>query len=559
MSLIVGVDNFGKAFEQKLPFIDKTLWIKEVFDNEKIDVSVIVRPRRFAKTFNMSMLHHFLSSEVNGLKTKNMFDDLKIAQAGEDYMKHQGLYPVISMTFKSVKHSDYAATYDSIIKLMSQTYSNYLELLSSQKLSDYQKEIFLSIMEERATRASLHSSLFDLTHMLYLHYGIKPWILIDEYDTPIQAGYLNNYYQEIIEFMRGLLGNVLKGNPNIQRAVVTGILRVAKEDLFSGLNNVQIFSVLNDQYAEYFGFIETEVDAVLKKEGLEHLSSDIKTWYNGYRVGNRQIYNPWSIARCVNDKGSLQAYWVNTSDNALIKQTIARSDATIKMQFESMLQGQPLDVLVDENMTFMDLEKRGDSLWSLLLFAGYLTAIKNEWSGTKNKCLLVSPNQEVTSLYQDLIVDWFADSLTNAGYHSLLKNLVTGNLEDFLSMLQKFLLESMSYFDVKGNSPEKFYHGFVMGLVVSLSNTHDVQSNKESGFGRYDVLLIPKDTHQLGLILEFKVSKTAADLQASAENALEQINIRGYAAELQKKQIKKILKIGLGFYGKEVAMANEKN
>ena len=556
MGLIVGQDNFGAAVSEKLDFVDKSLFIKEIFDKKEVTVSVIVRPRRFGKTFNLSMLHHFLAAEVNGLKTQTLFDNLKIAQAGDGYMKHQGQYPVVFISFKSIKHSDYASSYNNIAKLMSQTYSGYSELLTSPQLSSHQKEIFCSVLEERATEASLQSSLLDLTHALYLHHGIKPWLLIDEYDTPIQAGYLNNYYKDIVEFMRGLFGSALKGNANMHRAVVTGILRIAKEDLFSGVNNLKVYSVLDSAYADCFGFTEQEVDAVLNKNNLQHLSADIKTWYNGYYIGNCQIYNPWSIANCIHDKGLLKAYWVNTSDNALIRQTMAHADGALKKEFEAILQGQPVSALIDEGITFADLNKSGDKLWSLLLFAGYLTSIKTEWVDTKSRCLLTASNREVMALYRDIIMDWFSESLGQTKYQALLESLTTGNVTQFLSILQKFLLRSSSYFDVGGEEPERFYHGFIMGLIVSLSDTHHVQSNKESGFGRYDVLLVPKDPHRLGLILEFKVADSAKALQASAEEALLQINTRGYEAELKQKGIKQILKIGLAFYGKEVAMAS---
>ena len=557
MSLIIGQDNFGETIQQKLNFIDKSLFIKEVFDNKNTVVSVIVRPRRFGKTFNMSMLHHFLAAEVNGLKTQNMFDNLKIAELGNFYMQEQGKHPVIFISFKSVKEKKFSDACELLRDLISETYHQHHYLLSSTELPDYKKQEFETVLNKKESSvALLKQSLYKLSGYLFEHHGVKPWILIDEYDTPIQAGYLNNYYPDIIEFMRGLFGSALKGNANMHRAIVTGILRIAKEDLFSDLNNIQVFSVLNSGYADHFGFTETEVNAVLKTEGLEHLSENIKTWYNGYHIGNSQIYNPWSIARCVNEKGSLQAYWIHTSDNALIKQTMAHADAALKIQFESILKGEPIEALVDENITFADLNRSGDKLWSLLVFAGYLTSTQTTLAGLQKKCFLAPPNKEVALLYPHIIATWFSESLGKNNYQDLLTSLTTGDLEDFLDILKKFLLESMSYFDVKGNAPEKFYHGFVMGLIVSLSDTYEVQSNKESGRGRYDVLLIPKDTSQLGLILEFKVAKRTADLQVSAENALEQINARGYAAELEQKQIKKILKIGLAFYGKEVAIAS---
>jgi len=556
MSLIVGVDDFGKIIEKKLGFIDKSLFIKEIFDNEQIDVPVIVRPRRFGKTLNMSMLRHFLAAEVNGLKTQGIFDNLKIAQQGDDYMQHQGKYPVIFISFKTIKASHFDKVYPALANLISQTYSNHYELLSSDALHPHEKIVFDDILNQRANTENLMASLSNLTKYLHRHYGIKPWLLIDEYDTPIQAGYLNNYYREIIEVMRGLLGAALKGNEHIHRAVVTGILRIAKEDLFSGLNNVKVYSVLDTQYAECFGFTETEVDGALKENNLAHLSADIKAWYNGYHIGKSQIYNPWSIANCIDEKGELEPYWIHTSDNALIKQTMARANTMIKMQFEAILEGKAVEVLVHQNITFADLNSSGDKLWTLLLFAGYLTSTRTEIAGLERKCLLTPPNKEVALLYPHIITAWFADSLTMGVYHALLKYLTEGDLPAFLKILKKYLRESASYFDVKGEEPEKFYHGFVMGLIVSLSDTHFVQSNKESGEGRYDVLLIPKDPLKLGLILEFKVSESDTVLQKTAEQALAQITERGYTTELQQRGIHHILKVGLAFWGKDVALAS---
>ena len=375
MGLIVGLADFGEAVSSQLNFVDKSLFIKELFDNEQIHVPVIVRPRRFGKTFNMSMLHHFLGAEVNRLKTAGMFDNLNIAKAGDGYMQHQGKYPVIFVSFKSAKERKFTDAYDKLWALISDTYREHRYLMTSTKLHADDKEAYEIILKRKVDNKSiLENSLKELSRFLYLHHGVKPWLLIDEYDTPIQAGYLHGYYKEMIDFMRALFAAALKDNVNIHRAVVTGILRIAKEDLFSGLNNVKVFSVLSAEYADCFGFTEHEVDAVLKQAGLQHLSSDIKNWYNGYHIGNSQMYNPWSIANCINEKGLLKPYWVNTSDNALIKQSMARADSLIKIQFESILEGKPVEVLVDENMTFADLDRSGDKLWSLLLFSGYLTA-----------------------------------------------------------------------------------------------------------------------------------------------------------------------------------------
>jgi hypothetical protein len=553
-NLIIGVDNFGEAIGENLPFVDKSLFIKEIFDNAGVKASVIVRPRRFGKTFNLSMLRHFLAKEVNGLKTQGMFDNLAINRQGDDYMRHQGEYPVIFISFKDMKHDSYEDAYKGLALLMSATYSEHAVLLSGDILLDHEKKVFEDILWKRASTEEILTSLLNLSNYLYRYYKVKPWLLIDEYDTPIQSGYLNHHYQEIIGLMRGLLSSALKGNDNINRAIVTGILRIAKENLFSGLNNVKIFSVLNIQYADHFGFTEAEVDAELQKNNLEHLAADIKNWYNGYRIGGRRIYNPWSIANCLYDRGAMRPYWVNTSDNLLIKRTMARADAATKIQFESVLAGDPIEVMINENMTFAELNK-SDALWSLLLFSGYLTALEERYIDTQVSCLLQTPNQEIAALYRDIIREWFDASLGKIEYHKFLMNLVEGRLENFLSTLQRFLKESTSYFDVKGRHPEKFYHGFVLGLMVGLADTHLIQSNKESGDGRYDVLIIPKDLEKLGLVLEFKVAEEGATLQVVAEEALIQINNRNYETELRQKGVRSILKVGLAFEGKEVAMA----
>jgi hypothetical protein len=359
----------------------------------------------------------------------------------------------------------------------------------------------------------------------------------------------------MVELMRGIFGNALKGNPSLHRAVITGILRIAKEGLFSGVNNLKVFSVLNEEYAEHFGFTETEVDEVLSQAGFGHLSAPVKAWYNGYEIGGRQIYNPWSIANCVNERGALKPYWVNTSDNALIKQVMAQASGAIKQQFEMLLQGEDIQAPIDENMLFSDLSG-GEALWSLLLFAGYVTTVKINWYDGELLATLKAPNQEVASLYRMIIRQWFHLAPWQRERGALLDSLVAGRINEFEKILQKFLLESASYFDVKGNEPERFYHGFVMGLIVGLAETHDVHSNKESGYGRYDVMIVPKDKTQLGIIIEFKVADSEKELAAAADEALQQIAARHYAAQLQQEGVTRLLELGLSFYGKKVTSAS---
>lgn len=554
MPLIVGIDDFGEVMKQQLHFVDKSLFIKKVFDNKNTQVSVITRPRRFGKTFNLSMLCYFLAFKVNGLITKGLFDNLKIAQLGDAYMNEQGKYPVIFLTLKSIKHTQYQEAMEGFSQLISQLYGQHIELLSNSVLHAHEKVVFERILNKKANSIELSFSLVWLCEYLYRYHQVKPWVLIDEYDTPIQSGYLHGYYDKLIDFMRGFFGNTLKGNPYLHRAVVTGILRIAKEGLFSGLNNVDVFSVLNEEYGDCFGFTEEEVSTLLEEFELQHLSNDIRSWYNGYYIGDTQIYNPWSIANCVNKEGLMKPYWVNTSDNALIKQLLAQASALIKEQFEHILQGRSIEVLIDENLIFTDLNKNQSALWSLLLFSGYLTAVETRLRDAEWICRLSSPNQEISALYRSIVRGWFTEPFGEEMYQRCLRSLVEGDLDSFLFLLKKFLFEAASFFDVKGNEPEKFYHGFIMGLMIGLSDNYVVQSNRESGYGRYDLLLIPKDSKGLGLILEFKIANTEMALHETAEKALMQINERRYAVDLQKKGIQKILAIGLAFYGKEVAM-----
>jgi hypothetical protein len=556
MNFIIGIDDFGKVIERQLNFVDKSLFIKEVMDNSSIEATVITRPRRFGKTLNLSMLHHFLAPEVNQLQTKGMFDNLKIAKAGSAYMDQQGKYPVIFISLKSVHDSKFTDAYGQLRTLIQKTYREHRYLITSTKLREKEKKLYEAILDREVTdRAVLENSLQELSRLLHLYHGVKPWLLIDEYDTPIQSAYFHGYYDNMIELMRGIFGSVLKGNTDMHRAIITGILRISKESLFSGVNNLKVFSILNQEYAEHFGFTETEVDEALKKANLSNLG-EIKNWYNGYHIGDSQIYNPWSIANCIDGKGALRPYWVNTSSNDLIKSSMALASAQVKEKFEQILTGKSIEETITENMVFSDLKTNSDALWSLLLFSGYLTAVKTNLVDGEFHCSLQTPNQEVAALYRSVIREWFNAPLGASEYRAFLENLTTGQLDKFLKKLKQFLKESSSFFDVKGQHPEKFYHGFVLGLIVSLADTHTVQSNKESGDGRYDVMLIPKDTTQLGLILEFKVAEEGDALDETAEQALRQIGECGYETELRQKNIQRILKVGLAFRAKEVAIAS---
>ncbi|MCD6056470.1 MAG: family ATPase, partial [Gammaproteobacteria bacterium] len=409
-----------------------------------------------------------------------------------------------------------------------------------------------------ASETHISSALLNLTQALYLHHGIRPWLLIDEYDTPIQSSYVYNYYEPMINVMRGLFGSVLKTNPYLDRAVITGILRVAKESLFSGVNNLEIYSLLRYEYGKHFGFTEEEVDQLLTKAGLEESQKEIKDWYNGYQVGNTVVYNPWSVANCIKRKGELQPYWVNTSDNQLIRRILVQSGGTFKEQFELLLQDKPVEQLIDDNTVFGDLALNESAAWSLLLMSGYLKVISQQQTDDGLRCTLAIPNKEVKNLYQQIIKQWLSNGHGIAWYNQFLDHLLTGKIELFEQALKGVMEQIVSSHDT-GRNPETFYHGLMIGLTASLhrSANYEIQSNRESGYGRYDYLIFSRDKSKPTLLLEFKkveLVKEADQLERklvqAAQEALDQMDQKGYLAEAKKRGSTHILKIGLEHTGK---------
>jgi hypothetical protein len=504
------------------------------------------------------MLHHFLSAEIDGKPTKQLFDGLKILSAGEEYQKHQGRYPVISVTLKDVKDQEYPVAYRNFCKLMSYVYLQHQLVLSSPRLNTHQKKVYESVLEERASVADMQSSLFNLTHVLYLHYGIKPWLLMDEYDTPIQAGYVRGYYAEMVAFMRSLLGQALKGNAYLQKSVITGILRVSKESIFSGVNNLEVYSLLRQEYAQHFGFTEEEVSILLQRFNLGKEADSIRDWYNGYQVGETTVYNPWSIASCLKRRGELAPYWVNTSDNQLIRDLLVQSSNSFKSQFEQLLQGEPVDRIVDEHMIFEDLRKNESGVWSLLLMTGYLKVISQRRTDDGLSCLLAIPNREVRNLYQQIIKQWLSNGYGIEWYNTFLNHLLMGDLGAFEQELVQVMESTISSHDMS-RDPEAFYHGLMIGLTASLyqSKNYEIQSNRESGYGRYDYMIFSHDQNKPSLLLEFKRVESVKDpdllatkLEQAAQEAVEQIGKTRYSAEAEKRGSTHIIKIGLAFCGK---------
>jgi Predicted AAA-ATPase len=397
MRLPIGLSDFKKIVDEEFDFVDKSLLVKEVINDA--EVILVTRPRRFGKTLNMSMLRYFFEFNTDAT---HLFKNLKISHEKDLFLKHQGQYPVIYLTFKDVKEHSYQASYQKILHIMATTYDEFGKvLLTSDKLTDFQKNNMNQILTKQASQAEVEDSLRMLSQYLYAHYGKQVFILIDEYDTPIQSGYLHGYYNEIVGLFRNLFSAALKDNVYLFKSVLTGILRISKESLFSGLKNLKVYSVLHPRYGAYFGFTEDEVAALLQQSKLEEKSVEIKDWYNGYHIGGHTIYNPWSIINCLQDDGILGPYWVNTSDNALIKNILLKSSEGFKERFEMLLEGSSIERLIDENFVYSDLVKNNESAtWSLLLMTGYLKIDSYQRTDQGTMCHLRIPNREIRNLYR---------------------------------------------------------------------------------------------------------------------------------------------------------------
>ena len=548
----VGTSDFKEIIEGKYYFVDKSLLIKEFIKNAA-KVILIPRPRRFGKTLNMSMLRYFFDIEKRE-ENKNLFKGLKIEKE-EDIMKMQGEYPVIFLTFKNQKHFNFENLQDGIKSLMYNIYMEHYYLLESEKLSQFDKERFKEILDRKGSIVEFSEALSNLMRYLNEHYDKKVIVLIDEYDVPIQEAYLRNYYEEAVVLIRNILTAALKDNIYLEKALVTGILRVAKESIFSGLNNMQVHTMFSYKFNNKFGFTEDEVKDLLKYYNLVEKSDEVKSWYNGYIFGGKVIYNPWSVLNYIsNSESGFMPYWINSSSNDLIKILLSKGNIDTKENLEELIKGNSIKKIVDDHVVMKEVEEDEENLWGFLTLSGYLKPMDVKLIDGSLNCELKIPNNEVLIFYKNLIKKWFKESLTSQKYNVMLKALITRDVEVFGGFFKNFVLNNLSYFDVAGNEPEKVYHAFVLGMIVSLEDEYEVKSNKESGYGRYDVMLIPKDKSKLGIIIEFKkiddfMSKS---IEKGVEEALNQIEENKYESELREKNINNILKLAIVFKGKKV-------
>ena len=564
----IGKQNFSSLRENSCFYIDKSDLIREWWDSQD-EITLITRPRRFGKTLNMSMLNYFFSNLYTDKKA--LFEDLSIWKE-EKYRNLQGIYPVIFISFASVKGNTYQDTRDGVIMAINEAYSEHRYLLEWKGLTEGERKCFEELdnyaknpgIKEPVANDTICNAVKNLSNCLYRYYKKKILIFLDEYDTPMQESYLYEYWKEFIAFIRNFFNATFKTNPYLERAMMTGITRVSKESVFSDLNNLNVVTTTSREYETCFGFTEQEVFYALETMGMSEEKQLVKSWYDGFVFGSRKdIYNPWSITNYL-DKKQLRPYWADTSSNGLINRLIRRSSPEIKELMEELLQGREIVVNFDEQIVFEQLEQDENAIWSLMLASGYLKATEVEYRGILRDPWyhLMITNLETTAMFSSMFKGWFYQSRSN--YNQFVKALLNSDLDAMNYYMNQISMATFSYFDMSGKedgsgAPERFYHGFVLGLIADQTDQYESCSNRESGFGRYDVMMIPrKPGNRRGpaIIMEFKVhnSKKEETLEETVDHALDQIEAMNYDAQLFARgfERKEIRHYGFAFEGKKV-------
>ncbi len=554
----IGVSDFRRLRQDGLLFIDKSLFIQEIVD-AGAGVLLIPRPRRFGKTLNLSMLRCFFErhgDEARQKETEALFDGLAIRET-EAFGKHFARYPVIFLTFKDVKQRSFEEALQNLVRLISSETKRHLQSRSEDEKLSFGEIWLLEKIADRAEQPGYYEdSMKTLSEFLHYTYGVPPVILIDEYDTPIHAAWQYGYYEEMISFMRGLLSGAFKDNPHIFKGIVTGILRVAKESIFSGINNLDTYTILEESFSDRFGITPDELHILFREYGIEECFDEADSWYNGYRFGNSTIFNPWSVLNFINRNPAPPApYWANTSSNDLIKRLVIEGGTDVRENIEKLIRGESIDSVIYQNIVFPDLGKKERYIYSLFFFSGYLKCVSMWMNEEELTCELALPNREVRYIFRNIISGWLEESFGNRRLTTMLRALVTGNLDQFQRLLNEFVITTLSFFDAKGRNPEAVYQAFVLGMLLNLGNEYEISSNRELGYGRYDILAVHRtDRSRPAILMEMKsiTGFYEEDPERAIREAVEQIGKRAYARELEARGFDNVLKIVVVSDGKKV-------
>jgi hypothetical protein len=556
--LPVGKSFFDKVIESGSYYVDKTLFIKDLIDKDA-EVTLCTRPRRFGKTLNQTMLKCFFedTARIGGQDTRALFRGLKIEVAGERYMEHQGKYPVIFLSFKDIKHENFDRSYNRLKNCIVHEFKRHTYVI--EKISDEDGlELFKRLSSGTGSIDDYSYSLLFLSECLESYHGKKVIVLIDEYDVPLENSWSrpNRFYDEMVDFIRPLLSSAFKDNPHLQLSVMTGCLRVSKESIFTGLNNLKVISILDKYYSEYFGFTQAEMDSMLEYYGFSDKRQIVRDWYNGYLFGNTEVYNPWSSVFVVDnwlaDRDECpKPYWVNTSSNSIVHDLVDKATAEMKADLETLMAGKTVSKIIHEDITYNEIDDDVENFWNFLFFTGYLKKIGNGYQNADGELTLdlSIPNIELRYVYKTKIQEWFKKRMIGKNLATLLNTILNGDVETFQDELSTLLSESISYMD----SAENSYHGFMAGVLGILAqlNGYMVASNRESGDGRSDLVLYRTNgKDSIAVIFEFKVAKEFNMLPMACEKALKQIEDKNYAADWDKEGYKNIIKYGIGFYRK---------
>ena len=551
--LPIGTDDFKKLISEGYYYIDKTLFIKELLD-KKGEANLFTRPRRFGKTLNMSMLRYFFEdtgNEKSNAENKKLFDGLEIMSAGEKYLSHMQKYPVISLSLKSAKQPTWELAYTMLKRQIAVEFVRHHHVLD--KLSLFDQERF-SLIEQQVGDIGLYiDALAFLSKCLHEAYGQTVIILIDEYDVPLENAYFNGFYQQMIDFIRSLFESALKTNPHLYFAVITGCLRITKESIFTGLNNLAINSIMNIPYGDSFGFTPEEVKKLLAYYGQTDAFSQIKEWYDGYLFGNSEIYNPWSVLNFLTNADGLQrAYWSNTSSNDIVRTLIEKADLSVRAEIEELIAGGTIEKPVHEDITYQDIYSSDENLWNFLFFTGYLRSTERRMIDDQIYVTLSIPNKEVCQIYKTKVLGWFKEAVGQKDLSPLYRAILEGNASDFQEKLTGLLQDTISFYD----NAEAFYHGFMDGILANMKS-HIVKSNRESGDGRYDMLIRSLDITKPIILMEFKTAKNFPSLESRAQEALEQIAEKEYDREFKNEGYQRSIRYGIAFYKKNCCIKKE--